>query len=87
MRTGCAVVVVRAMCAYTEEKPPHEAADLGKKRGNEIRKRFLSEKMRRRKSAESTPVLHTYPSRVLSNHDDVFVHNPFRNFVSGNLQI
>ena len=52
----------------------------------EIRKRFLSEKISRTKS-ETTPELITHPSRVLSNHNDVFVHNPLRNFVSGNLQI
>ena len=35
---------------HKQISPPREAADLGKKRGNEIRKRFLSEKISRRRN-------------------------------------
>ena len=85
MTTSCAVEVRDFVNSIS---PPQKAADLGAKSKETDKKEVFKRKnFETTKSAESVPVLHTYPSRVLSNHDDVFVHNPFRNFVSGNLQI
>jgi hypothetical protein len=85
VRTSCAVEVRDFINKFRRLVRLQIWAQKARKRDK--KEVFKRKNFETTKSAESVPVRHTYPSRVLSNHDDVFVHNPFRNFVSGNLQI
>ena len=65
------------MCAYTEESKSESSSQHV-----EIRRSFYAKKWGNRNQRREQH----HPSRVLSNHYDVFVHNPFRYLASGNFK-